>query len=188
MTLSECNRYRKNRKIYLVSFISDHCMVSFVKPNLLGTRKEFMNRFVNPITNGQHKDSTTADVTLMKRRAHILHEMLAGCVQVLVDLSSSFHYVMGLIMRCFCFLAQRLRGHCQAAATKARVRHLSSSVATSDSTLRKVLEHFPQGWRKNLHRRQSLFRLPSADASVDAPLGPQTRRGSPRKKGWYCSS
>ena len=57
-------------------------MVSFVKPSLLGTRKEFCNRFVNPITNGQHLDSTLADVRLMKRRAHVLHEMLAGCVQV----------------------------------------------------------------------------------------------------------
>ena len=60
----------------------DHCMVSFVKPSLLGTRKEFCNRFVNPITNGQHLDSTPYDVRLMKRRAHVLHEMLAGCVQV----------------------------------------------------------------------------------------------------------
>jgi len=61
---------------------ADHCMLSFVKPSLLGTRKEFCNRFVNPITNGQHLDSTPADVRLMKRRAHVLHEMLAGCVQV----------------------------------------------------------------------------------------------------------
>jgi len=61
---------------------ADHCMVSFVKPSLLGTRKEFCNRFVNPITNGQHLDSTLYDVRLMKRRAHVLHEMLAGCVQV----------------------------------------------------------------------------------------------------------
>ncbi len=57
-------------------------MVSFVKPNLLGTRREFSNRFVNPITNGQHADSTARDVKVMKRRAHVLHEMLAGCVQV----------------------------------------------------------------------------------------------------------
>ena len=61
---------------------SDHCMVSFVKPSLLGTRREFSNRFVNPITNGQHSDSTAGDVRLMKRRAHVLHEMLEGCVQV----------------------------------------------------------------------------------------------------------
>ena len=65
-------------------FLVDHCMVSFVKPNLLGTRREFGNRFINPITNGQHADSTPRDVKLMKRRAHVLHEMLAGCVQVLL--------------------------------------------------------------------------------------------------------
>ncbi|KAH3820866.1 hypothetical protein DPMN_122615, partial [Dreissena polymorpha] len=58
-----------------------HCMVSFVKPSLLGTRKEFNNRFANPITNGQCSDSTPTDVKVMKRRAHILHELLAGCVQ-----------------------------------------------------------------------------------------------------------
>ena len=63
--------------------VSDHCMVSFVKPSLLGTRREFGNRFINPITNGQHADSTSRDVKIMKRRAHVLHEMLAGCVQVL---------------------------------------------------------------------------------------------------------
>ena len=60
-------------------------MVDFVKPKLLGTRKEFGNRFVNPITNGQCTDSTPSDVKLMKRRAHVLHEMLAGCVQVCRD-------------------------------------------------------------------------------------------------------
>ena len=58
-----------------------HCMVSFVKPNLLGTLKEFKNRFVNPINNGQHRDSTEADVRYMKRRAHILHKSLDGFVQ-----------------------------------------------------------------------------------------------------------
>ncbi|XP_053400537.1 transcriptional regulator ATRX-like [Mercenaria mercenaria] len=58
-----------------------HCMVDFVKPALLGTRKEFNNRFCNPIINGQCSDSTPFDVKLMKRRAHILHELLAGCVQ-----------------------------------------------------------------------------------------------------------
>lgn len=60
----------------------DHCMVNFVRPHLLGTRVEFMNRFSNPITNGQHLDSTSADVQLMKRRAHVLHQMLTGCIHV----------------------------------------------------------------------------------------------------------
>ncbi|XP_063046191.1 transcriptional regulator ATRX isoform X2 [Engraulis encrasicolus] len=58
-----------------------HCMVNFIKENLLGSLKEFRNRFMNPIQNGQCADSTPNDVRLMKKRAHILYEMLAGCVQ-----------------------------------------------------------------------------------------------------------
>jgi transcriptional regulator ATRX len=64
----------------------DHCMIQFVKPNLLGKRAEFTNRFVNPIKNGQCADSTDRDVLVMKRRAHVLHKMLEGCVQVSVYL------------------------------------------------------------------------------------------------------
>lgn len=61
---------------------ADYTMVSFVKPNLLGTRREFTNRFMNPINNGQLRDSLPHDVRLMKQRAHILHKLLAGTVQV----------------------------------------------------------------------------------------------------------
>lgn len=57
-------------------------MVEFVKPGLLGTLGEFRNRFMNPILNGQHADSTDFDVLLMKKRAHVLHDMLKGFVQV----------------------------------------------------------------------------------------------------------
>ena len=46
-------------------------MVNFVKPMLMGTRKEFSNRFVNPIVNGQHADSTERDVRVMKKRSFI---------------------------------------------------------------------------------------------------------------------
>uniref|UniRef100_T1JR14 Uncharacterized protein n=1 Tax=Tetranychus urticae TaxID=32264 RepID=T1JR14_TETUR len=54
-------------------------MAQFVKPNLLGTKKEFTNRFVNPISNGQHIDSTPDDVDLMKKRAYVLYKSLDGC-------------------------------------------------------------------------------------------------------------
>lgn len=84
------NKIKTTRRISLTgtplqnNLIEYHCMVSLVKPNLLGTRKEFANRFVNPITNGQCSDSTLNDVKLMKKRAHILHQTLAGCVQVCI--------------------------------------------------------------------------------------------------------
>ena len=56
-------------------------MMNWVKPNLLGTKQEYNNRFVNPIVNGEKKDSTDDDVKLMKFRAHVLHRMLQDCVQ-----------------------------------------------------------------------------------------------------------
>lgn len=62
--------------------LADHCMVNFIKKNLLGSLGEFRNRFINPIQNGQCADSTPRDVRVMKKRAHVLHAMLAGCVQV----------------------------------------------------------------------------------------------------------
>lgn len=55
-------------------------MVNFVKPHLLGTAKEFANRFINPIQNGQYEDSSMLDIQLMKKRSHILHKKLETTV------------------------------------------------------------------------------------------------------------
>lgn len=62
--------------------LSDYTMVNFVKPNLLGMPKEFKNRFVNPITHGQCRDSSPYDIRTMKQRAHVLHTLLKDTVQV----------------------------------------------------------------------------------------------------------
>ncbi|XP_050984110.1 transcriptional regulator ATRX [Labeo rohita] len=81
------NSIKTRRRVVLTgtplqnNLIEYHCMVNFIKENLLGSVKEFRNRFINPIQNGQCADSTLADVRVMKKRAHILYEMLAGCVQ-----------------------------------------------------------------------------------------------------------
>ncbi|GJQ84365.1 hypothetical protein Trydic_g3846, partial [Trypoxylus dichotomus] len=56
-------------------------MVDFVKPNLLGTKKEFSNRFINPIDNGGYDDSTEADIQLMRKRSHVLHDYLKDSIQ-----------------------------------------------------------------------------------------------------------
>jgi transcriptional regulator ATRX len=77
-------------------------MVSFIKPNLLGSQQEYINRFVNPIQNGQHRDSNEADVCLMKRRACVLHELLIGFIDrkdysLLKDyLPPKFEYIINI--------------------------------------------------------------------------------------------
>ncbi|XP_068620687.1 uncharacterized protein [Battus philenor] len=58
-----------------------YCMVNFAKPNLLGLYSEYVNRFENPIMNGQHRDSREEDIKLMKERIHILHKVLEGVLQ-----------------------------------------------------------------------------------------------------------
>ena len=62
-------------------------MVSFVKPNLLGTQGEFRYIFVNPIKSGQCRYSNEGDVRLMRYQSHVLHKLLKGCVQVRVLVS-----------------------------------------------------------------------------------------------------
>ncbi|KAL7017605.1 hypothetical protein ACKWTF_010454 [Chironomus riparius] len=87
-SISKCMmKLRTSRRIVLTgtplqnNLKEYYCMVQFVKPNLLGKYQEYMNRFVNPITNGQYTDSTEYDIQVMRRRAHVLHKMLDGCVQ-----------------------------------------------------------------------------------------------------------
>lgn len=81
------NSLKTKRRVILTgtplqnNLVEYHCMVSFVKPNLLGTTKEFKNMYENPINNGQCVDATDFDIRLMKERSHILYEQLSGCVQ-----------------------------------------------------------------------------------------------------------
>ncbi|CAH1279860.1 unnamed protein product [Diabrotica balteata] len=85
------NKIKTNRRIVLTgtplqnNLVEYYHMVHFVKPNLLGTLKEFRTNFVNPITNGQYEDSTSHDISLMRKRTHVLHKLLGETVQRVED-------------------------------------------------------------------------------------------------------
>ena len=55
-------------------------MIDFVRPGMLGSAADFAKDFVLPIEGGQHQNSTLQQVTRMKQRAHVLHTLLAPCV------------------------------------------------------------------------------------------------------------
>ena len=55
-------------------------MVDFVRPSVLGTSRQFQQKFVRPILEGQCTDSTAEQVQQMKERVHVLHGMLEDCV------------------------------------------------------------------------------------------------------------
>ncbi|KAK3866319.1 hypothetical protein Pcinc_028141 [Petrolisthes cinctipes] len=80
------NQIRTKRRIILTgtplqnNLFEYHCMIQFVRPSLLGSKKDFQKVFVEPIEQGQCVDAKTRDVNKMKKRAHILHKMLEGCV------------------------------------------------------------------------------------------------------------
>ncbi|CAF0741913.1 unnamed protein product [Didymodactylos carnosus] len=80
------NKIRTSRRIILSgtpmqnNLKEYYYMVSFVKPHLLGSYREFKNQFIDPIKGGENKDSNAYAVQLMKRRSYALNERLKHCI------------------------------------------------------------------------------------------------------------
>lgn len=90
--------------LYFV-FVSDYCMVNFIKPSFLGSDKEFSNLYANPIKNGQCKDSDHQSIKIMKQRSYVLHNKLSKFVQVGFDrvFKNANNYIQILINPFFHF-------------------------------------------------------------------------------------
>lgn len=61
--------------------ILDYSMVDFIKPNFLGSMRDFAEDYANPIKNGQHKDSSRLEVRVMMEKSYVLHKKLSRFVQ-----------------------------------------------------------------------------------------------------------
>lgn len=107
-------------------------MVNFIKPNFLGTERDFKESYAGPIEAGQHRDSSRLEVRVMKERSFILHKKLSKFVQVGYSSSGSmfiliwnpFHILTN-------FPATRCGNSEEILAAKIRIRHLRSDVTDS---------------------------------------------------------
>lgn len=82
--LMECkgDECEKSQSIIIIFLYSDYAMVDFVKPLLLGTPDQFRYMYANPISKGQHKDSSRQEIKSMRLQSYNLNRELESIVHV----------------------------------------------------------------------------------------------------------
>lgn len=87
----------RNWKFYLNLLFIDYSMINFIKPNFLGSKTNFAEDFHKPIRKGQHKDSSSSQVTEMVVKSFNLNEKMSKYIQV----SKNLIYVQHV--KCYTF-------------------------------------------------------------------------------------
>uniref|UniRef100_A0A7E4VNB7 Helicase ARIP4 n=1 Tax=Panagrellus redivivus TaxID=6233 RepID=A0A7E4VNB7_PANRE len=81
------NQIRTKRRIVLTGYplqnnlVEYYCMVNFVRPNFLGSKKDFSAHYDRPIRNGSCVDSTPHDHKVAQLKVHLLSKLVKGFVQ-----------------------------------------------------------------------------------------------------------
>ncbi|XP_034129501.1 transcriptional regulator ATRX-like isoform X2 [Drosophila guanche] len=153
-----------------------YSMVNFIKPLYLGTEREFANLYANPIKNGQHKDSSKKDITIMKQRSYVLHKKLSKFVQrkeaelLKTFLPQKFEYVLFIPMTS---VQNILYEHIlEAIGNRGDCR--GKSLITDYTVLRKIWTHpkvLEDAWKNatNQRNKKELKKINCPNSEEDQP-------------------
>ncbi|XP_033236837.1 transcriptional regulator ATRX-like isoform X1 [Drosophila pseudoobscura] len=153
-----------------------YSMVNFIKPLYLGTEREFANLYANPIKNGQHKDSSKKDITIMKQRSYVLHKKLSKFVQrkeaelLKTFLPQKFEYVLFIPMTS---VQNILYEHIlEAIGNRGDCR--GKSLITDYTVLRKIWTHpkvLEDAWKNATIQRskKEIKKIPCPNSEEDQP-------------------
>ncbi|XP_033248524.1 transcriptional regulator ATRX homolog isoform X1 [Drosophila miranda] len=153
-----------------------YSMVNFIKPLYLGTEREFANLYANPIKNGQHKDSSKKDITIMKQRSYVLHKKLSKFVQrkeaelLKTFLPQKFEYVLFIPMTS---VQNILYEHIlEAIGNRGDCR--GKSLITDYTVLRKIWTHpkvLEDAWKNATIQRskKEMKKIPCPNSEEDQP-------------------
>ncbi|CAJ0604005.1 unnamed protein product [Cylicocyclus nassatus] len=119
------------------NLIEYYCMVDFVRPDFLGSKKTFMMQFEKPIRNGQCIDSTPHDVKIARQRIHVLNSMLKGFIQ-----RRTHHLLKAILPESKEFVLLLRKSPLQHALYRNFVMYANTEISTGNTTVFNPLKAF----------------------------------------------